>query len=230
MNVFRRFEWKNRKISYAQCGEDLIISFIFKQKGISKPTYLDIGAHHPHFISNTFLFYKKGAQGVCIEPDPALFKFLQNTRKRDICLNVGVGLSDEEFADFYVMSSSTLNTFSEQEAKSVESMGNKKIEKILKIKLIKINDVMEGYFTSSPDFVSIDVEGLDEQIVCSIDFSTHRPKVFCIETLSYSENGTSKKNTNIIKTMQQNGYMLYADTYINSIFIENDFLALGQND
>ena len=51
---------KYKKISFSQCGEDLIVKFIFDCLGINSPTYIDIGAHHPHYISNTALFYKNG--------------------------------------------------------------------------------------------------------------------------------------------------------------------------
>ena len=46
--------------SYSQCGEDLLVDYIFKLRGITQPTYLDIGANHPYFISNTAKFYQQG--------------------------------------------------------------------------------------------------------------------------------------------------------------------------
>ena len=79
-------------ISYAQAGEDLIVSYLLKGLGILKPVYLDIGANDPINGSNTYLFYKNGENGVCIEPDPNLFEHLKNTRKKDACLNIAIGL------------------------------------------------------------------------------------------------------------------------------------------
>jgi hypothetical protein len=58
------------RTSYSQCGEDLIVRCVFDFMKIPSPTYLDIGAHHPQHLSNTFLFYQQGAHGVNIEPDP----------------------------------------------------------------------------------------------------------------------------------------------------------------
>jgi hypothetical protein len=46
------------KVSYSQSGEDLIVRVYFDILGITNPTYIDIGAHHPYFISNTALFYE----------------------------------------------------------------------------------------------------------------------------------------------------------------------------
>jgi hypothetical protein len=44
------------KVSFSQIGEDLIVDFIFQVRGIQKPTYIDIGAFHPEFLSNTAFF------------------------------------------------------------------------------------------------------------------------------------------------------------------------------
>ncbi|MFM6249337.1 MAG: hypothetical protein ACKPEQ_09345, partial [Dolichospermum sp.] len=69
-NFATLFNKDSKHISYSQCGEDLIINFIFNNLGIINPSYLDIGAHHPTYLSNTYSFYRKGCQGVCVEPDP----------------------------------------------------------------------------------------------------------------------------------------------------------------
>ncbi len=207
--------------SYAQCGEDLILRFIFDVLGIVKPTYLDIGAHHPTRLSNTYLFYQMGSRGVCVEPDPTLFSIIKKRRYRDICLNVGVGVIQEDKADFYVMSEKTLNTFSKEEAERYQSYGNKKIEKVIQIPLMPVNDIIKKNFPICPDLVSLDVEGLDLAILKAFDFSLHRPPVFCIETLTYTEDKSERKITEINDLMSQNNYFPYADTYINTIFVEN---------
>ena len=48
------------KKSFSQCGEDLIVDYVFKARGVGRPSYLDIGAHHPYWLSNTALFYERG--------------------------------------------------------------------------------------------------------------------------------------------------------------------------
>ena len=102
---------KYKKTSFSQCGEDLIIKFIFDNIGIHEPSYIDIGAHHPYFISNTALFYKNGCRGINIEPDPILFKGFLKYRNEDKNLNIGVSSTNNEM-DFYIISTPTLNTFS----------------------------------------------------------------------------------------------------------------------
>lgn len=209
-----------RKTSYSQCGEDLIVAYIFEALRIERPSYLDIGANHPKRLNNTYAFYRKGGRGVCVEPDPSLHRLFRLVRPRDICLNVGVGITEESEADFFVMSSRTLNTFSREEAERYAGYGTYAIRKTLRIPLIPVNRIVAEYFGHAPDFVSLDVEGLDFAIVKSFDFGAWRPKVFCIETLTYVEDTSERKLTEIIDAMVGNGYLVYADTYINTIFVD----------
>lgn len=210
---------KNFKISYSQCGEDLILQQLFMVLGISKVSYLDVGAHHPTYLSNTYLFYENGGRGVCVEPDPSLFKAFGKKRPRDTHLNCGVGIAPGE-ADFYVMSTSTLNTFSKVEAERYQSYGQQRIMKTISIKLETINEVIRQNFEKAPNLVSLDVEGLDYLILQNFDFKNCRPEVFCLETLSYTEDRSERKLNEIIELMHANGYLTYADTYINTIFVD----------
>ncbi len=94
--IEKEFRHYNRKresgtLSYSQCGEDLIVQYIFSLRGVLKPTYLDIGAHHPFALSNTAIFYMKGCRGVNVEANPDLFRFFKRHRLRDINLNLGIG-------------------------------------------------------------------------------------------------------------------------------------------
>jgi len=218
---FQRKDCINGKLSYSQCGEDLIMNFIFQNYlKIQHPKYIDIGAHHPSYLSNTYFFYQKGSNGVCIEPDPFLFKTIKKSRKRDVCLNCGVGTGSEKLSDFYRMSEKTLNTFSKEDAERYESYGNHKIEEIVQIPLISTDDIIEKHCTDPPNLVSLDVEGFDFEILKSFNFEKYRPNVFCIETLTYVQDNTEQKIHRTIDFMQQNNYFVYADTYINTIFVD----------
>lgn len=220
MNRLQNLFQGHKKSSYSQCGEDLIIEFVFQALNIARPSYLDIGAHHPVYLSNTYLFYRKGSSGVCIEPDPSLCRKIRRKRGRDTCLNIGTGVSAQSEAEFYLMTTRTLNTFCREEAERYQSYGSQKIEQVVRIPLLPINDVIMDNFPSCPDFVSLDVEGLDLEILKTFDFDRYRPQVFCIETLTYTEDKTEKKLVEIIDFMTGKGYLNYADTYINTIFVD----------
>lgn len=220
--ILDRLIFGDAKKSYAQCGEDLIVHFILNALKIIKPRYLDIGAYHPTLLSNTYLLYRKGCLGVCVEPDPDLYNQIKSKRKRDVCLNVGIGTTEKAHAEFYVMSSKTLNTFSKEEAERYQSYGNERILKVIQIPLVSVNTIIEQYLPDCPNFVSLDAEGMDQPILETFDFSRFRPDVFCIETLTYTEDKSEKKNTQIIDFMISENYFPYADTFINTIFVERD--------
>jgi FkbM family methyltransferase len=219
LRQLRRNHLANSKTSYAQCGEDLILQQLFSALGIRTVIYLDVGAHHPTYLSNTYLFYESGGHGVCVEPDPVLFKEFAKKRPNDINVNCGVGTA-QGLAEFFVMSENTLNTFSKAEAERYESYGKHRIEEVISVELRTIGDIVETHFVKRPNLVSLDVEGMDYQILQSLDFRTFRPEVLCLETLTYTENKTERKLTEIISLMQANGYIVYADTYINTIFVD----------
>lgn len=208
---------RHTRHSYSQCGEDLILSFAFDFLGVEQPTYLDIGAHHPEYLSNTALFHKRGCRGVNVEPDRALFARLSKVRSRDVNLNIGI--SDHEgVSDFYLMSAPELNTFSREEAEKLDGAGGLQIVAVEQLKVEPINKVLDAYFKKRPDLLSIDVEGLDMRILKSLNFDKHAPLAICAETLSYSTDGTGTKNTELIEFVSSKGYFVYADTYINTIF------------
>lgn len=163
---------------------------------------------------------------MCIEPDPELYKKIRQQRKWDICINAGIGIEGENNADFYVMSSKTLNTFSRKEAEGYESnknYGNQKIVEVIKIPLVTMEDVVKKYDFHEVDFVTIDTEGLDFDILKSFDSKIFRPKILCVETARSVSPRKIEKDHRIQELMEERGYFLYADTFINSIFIDEEF-------
>ncbi len=225
----RRYFIPDVQFSYSQFGEDLVIAFLFNQLGISKPTYLDIGANEARFISNTYYFYEQGSKGVLIEPNPYLYRKLKSTRSRDVVLNTGIGLSEVAAADFYVFPdyANGLSTFSAVEAHHWEENGMKglgkiPVEKVIQMPLVPVNQILEKYFDQVPNFISIDVEGLDLDILKSMDFERYRPEVICVETMVYDEKMESSKNESIPQFLRTRGYEVYADTRVNTIFARKD--------
>lgn len=219
------YKYLGSKVTFSQCGEDVIIDHIFRNRGINHISYLDIGANHPILSNNTYLFYRNGGKGVCVEPNPSLCELIQSERPNDTCLNLGVSTNTDKELDFYIMSPHTLSTFSKEDAENLALNPNYKIEGVKKVLLANYNSIVKKYFSIAPNLISIDVEGLNEEIVTSIDFSTNRPNVFCIETTDYSEVSFAQKNQNIIRKFTDNGYLIYADTYLNTIFVDaNSFV------
>jgi len=211
---------RNFRKSFSQSGEDMIIDYIFRTIGVNQPSYIDIGAHHPERLSNTAYFYENGSSGINIEPDPMLFEAFGKLRKRDINLNIGVG-ENSATLDFYCLSASALNTFSKEEAERMCGKYGYEVTRVIPIQVRTLKDIInseaKGVF---PDFLTLDVEGLDDMILSQVDFENNGPKVICVETISFEEDGTGVKNDEMVEFLKSKGYLMYADTYINSIFVK----------
>ncbi len=211
------------KVSYSQSGEDLIIEYLFASIGITQPKYIDIGANLPKKGNNTYLFYLKGSTGICIEPDFSLIKNLKNTRPNDTVLNIGVAIEKAALADFYYFDGqyNSWNTFSKEDA-ILKSKNAGIAFKEKKVALDTLHNICEKYNFSDVNFLSIDVEGLDLEILQSIDFNIIRPEVICVETIAFSISNTFSKNLEIGTFLISNGYVVYADTNLNTIFCRKD--------
>lgn len=212
-------------VSYSQFGEDIIINDLLNSIPINTVSYLDIGANNPEFISNTYLFYKRGFKGVLVEPNPYLCGKLRYVRPNDLVINCGIGIDDRKEADFYLFPEEAdgLSTFSAEEAKFMEEVGingkKYKVERIWKIPLMNINEVIEKYFTECPELISIDVEGWDLKILKTFDFDKYYPAVFCVETLAYNKDGSAYRIKEISEFLENKGYFPYKETYANTIFV-----------
>lgn len=214
-NIFRNLGIRR---TYSQMGEDLIVSYIFKNLNIENPTYIDIGASDPFVLSNTALLYKNGSCGVNIEPDPTLIGKFNRWRKRDVNLNMGVTDTDGEMT-LHIMSHSTLNTFSHSEALKLEDKKLAKIKNTVKVSTRSINSIIKEYCNDEfPAFFSLDVEGYELPILKAIDWNNNYPKVICCETLDFC---TGNRDTDLIDLIMDAGYNIAADTLINTIFLHN---------
>lgn len=215
--------------SYSQAGEDMVLDFLFAGVGLSKPNYLELGVLSAFDCSNTYKYYLRGARGVLVEADVTQIASIKELRPEDIILNVGVGLDQQTEADFYVFNNQGLNTFDKKEAQFRNDFGSCRIERVVKVPLKTITEIIEQNFTTYPDFLSIDIEGLDLAVLKSIDFDRHPIPVICAETCTYSENHIKGKDKSIEEYLTGQGYFVYADTYINTIFVNNKwFNSIGK--
>ena len=195
-------------VSYSQRGEDLIINKLLGNK--DKGFYVDVGAYNPFKLSNTLKFYKKGWSGINIEPQKANYNLFVKHRTRDINLNFGIGKKEEEL-EFFEMSPESLSTFSEKEAKVNKALGYK-LKRVSKIKIYRLDNILVKYLNKHHiDFMSIDTEGYDLDVLQSNNWNKFKPKVICIE--SKKDNGLQEK------FLSSKGYSKVADNGLNSIFL-----------
>jgi FkbM family methyltransferase len=215
-------------LSYAQQGEDLALwQIAHNVLRFEHPTYMDIGAHHPVLNNNTYYFYERGSRGVLVEPNPALHGLLAKVRPRDVLLRAGIGVTAQAKADFYVIGGSEdgqLNTFSREQAERLAagSKGRYRIESVIKVPLLDINEVMREHWNGAPNLLSLDTEGFDLPILRSIDFGRFRPDVVCVETV---EIGGRRPLVEIMELMLQKGYQPRGGSFVNTIFVDRRHIA-----
>jgi FkbM family methyltransferase len=224
LNCFKRkYSKKNpedgfSRISYSQEGEDMLLSQILEDK--SDGLYIDIGAHHPFRFSNTYYFYKKGWKGINIEPNPGLKKKFDEHRSRDI--NIEVGISNiEGFFTYYQFNETALNTFDQTEAESKNGIhnGTYYITDQIQIQTKKLSTVLKELLIDKTniDFLNIDVEGLDYDVLQSNDWELFRPKVILIEELNFDFTDLNKNN--VYKFLINKGYKLMHRTINTSFYV-----------
>lgn len=205
--------------TYSQNGEDLVILNIFYQLGINKPSYLDLGAHHPFNISNTALLYKRGSRGVNVDANANLIDQFHWDRPHD--RNVCVGVSAPTRADggmFYMFDErSGRNSMDIEEVKSFSAESGMKVSEVKSIKIMTINEIVEKYCDGKfPDFLSVDLEGWDFEVLMYADFTKlGRPKVVCVE----SRPGADQTMTTM---MFSNYFFRFIRMGDNLIFVSKD--------
>jgi len=211
------------KKTYSQSGEDAIILYACAMLGISlnQCSYLDLGANQPVTMSNTYFFYEQGARGVLLEANPLLIPDLKNQRSGDVILNQAVSDLSGETVIFNILNLDGLSKIGDV-SDILEKNPAAKLEKSIEIKTISYNDIIEKYFDKqAPVILNLDIEGLEMQILRSMNLESYRPLFIIIEMIPYSQKLTAGiKNQDLLDYLVSENYIEYAFTGINSIFID----------
>jgi len=170
------FNRKGANFSFAQAGEDLILQRIFL--GVPKGFYVDVGAYHPYKLSNTYLFYLNGWRGINIEPRPDSKKIFDKIRPEDINLEIGVA-ENSGIANYHMFKENTLNQFEFVDSTIHEIQRNQ----VIKIQVEPLAEVFERYIGNQGniDFITIDTEGAEYQVLKSNNWMDFTIKVILVE-------------------------------------------------
>jgi FkbM family methyltransferase len=217
------------RLSFSQQGEDIVLYHILHDLlKIQTPTYLDIGAADPVEANNTFLLYWTGGHGVLVEPNPMYVERLRRDRPRDIVVAAGVGVGDAAEADYYMIRGKpTLNTFSPEEVARLRAGAREDpVEAVVKMPLISVNRLIATHLGTAPDLLSIDVEGLDLEILRTLDFAGHRPGAIIAETIKM---GTPEVNAELVDFVVSHGYAVRGGSMINTVFVDRSRYSRESN-
>jgi FkbM family methyltransferase len=206
--------------SYSQEGEDMVLSRIFE--GQSSGFYVDVGAHHPKRFSNTYFFYKRGWSGINIDAMPGSMKLFRRIRPRDINIEKPISFK-KQILLYYAFNEPALNGFSREISEARNGVNNYKIDFTKDIETSTLEDVLNRNAPSNQviDFLSIDVEGLDFDVIRSINLKKYRPRVILVEILGSSLSDIQQDP--IYTLLIDEGYVLYGKAVNTVIFKSNTF-------
>ena len=199
---------------YSQEGEDILLSRIFGEQ--AEGFYVDVGAHHPRRFSNTCFFYKRGWRGINIDALPGSMKVFQKLRPHDINLELAVS-EREQVLTYYMFNEPALNGFSKTISEKRQT-DEYKITNTIDVLAFPLYVILDKHLPlgQSIDFLSVDVEGLDLQVLESNDWKKYSPKVILVEILA--NNLTAIENDPVYNYMVNQGYILFAKLFFTCIF------------
>lgn len=202
-------DYFRHKKSYSQDGEDVVLSSFFDHKKHYKGFFVDVGAHHPVRFSNTWMFYRKGWKGINIDPTPGCMRPFRWLRSRDINLEMGVG-SAPGLLTFFCFNEPALNTFNKKVADERNTGNPYRIIQKIDVPIKTLAQILKENLPAGHhiDFFSIDVEGLDLEVLRSNDWDVYKPDYLLVEDTKFSIHQASDSEINLY--LGQIGYVIIA--------------------
>lgn len=210
-NLYIKYRIYFKKETYSAHKEDLIVKKFFKNK--KNGFFVDVGCHHPSRINNTFLLYNLGWRGVNIDMNKLSIDLFNTCRREDTNLNYAVS-EKNTIINFYTnknhsLTSSILKNSNFEKFKYKKTIQSKTLTNILE---------KTKYKNKQIDFLNIDAEGVDFQVLKSLDFNIYKPKLICIEIWGIDSKKNSIKSNNIYKFLKNKNYKLLTIAAANFLF------------
>ncbi len=198
---------------YSQCGQDFFVDFLLNRK--SNGVYLDIGGNDPIAINNTYYFERNGWTGLAFEP---LKKYSSKWKEQRTVTCLPIALGDKQCTIFFQEATkdylsrkvgiNQLETVNDDEAKTIQTY---------EVEQRKLCDVLAEYNLHDIDYMSLDVEGMEYEILTGIDWDKDKIKILSIE----NEDGFETE-MKIRKFLHDKGYVYLARMSTDDIFVKKD--------
>ena len=205
--------YKNKKPNshYAEFAEDVMVNRILKK--IKKGFYVDIGAYHPYKGSLTYNLYSRKWNGMNLDISKSSIDLFNIARPSDININCAVS---EFNGETYYYENSPIN----QQNSLISQDDN---QKKIKIQSYKLSEILKMQNINSVDYINIDTEGNELEVLMGIDFSKINPTLFTIEDNSFDLNNEIKKKKIIF--LKEKNYELINIIGVTMFFVKKDSVS-----
>lgn len=209
-------------ISYAQNGEDVLLRRLFDDR--TTGFYIDVGAAHPEGDSVTKHFYDKGWHGINIEPVSSFVALLQKERPRDTNLELALSSRAGRLTFYDGPEGDGWSTLSLEVAESRRREGIPFVER--DVEVMTLADVCQQYVDEPIDFLKVDVEGHEREVLEGHDWDRWRPTVVVVEaTVPHTDVADHERWENLLTDA---GYLFAFFDGINRFYVRNDDAALAE--
>jgi FkbM family methyltransferase len=199
---------------YSQEGEDMVIRRLVGKK--KEGFFVDVGAYHPIKLSNTYHFYRRGWRGINIDARPGSMQLFRKLRPEDTNIEVAIG-NQEGTVNFYMYEESAFNT-----CKPPQTDGHVKVQEI---PIRPLHAVLKEHVPRDQqiDFFSIDVEGLDLEVLKSNDWEAFSPNFILVESLA-THSVEEALRSELTYFLKEKNYLLVAKTK-NTLCFQKETLS-----
>jgi FkbM family methyltransferase len=202
------------KNSYSQFNQDInVLNFYNKKRN---GFFLDIGAYNGVDMSNTYLFEKQyDWKGVCFEPLVDMFKKLAEARTA-ICCNKALYTESNKKVKFSccdLLSGITDNIDKYNWVKDSESY---------EVDTIRLDDFMienENIIPKFIEYMSLDTEGTEFDILKTIDFNKYR-----IGYITVEHNFVEPKRQNMRNFLLSKGYLYFGENSVDDDYVHKSLI------
>jgi FkbM family methyltransferase len=166
--------------SHSQFGEDMLARALLAN--VDRGVYVDIGAHHPVYYSNTYYFYRHGWRGLNVDAAPGTKALFDLLRGRDINVEACVADQANRAVVYFCFNQSALNTTDPATAEAHLKRPGVQLLERRTMTTVTLDSLLQRHLPGTKiDLLSIDVEGMDELILASHDWNRWRPTVVIVE-------------------------------------------------
>lgn len=202
--------------TYSQFGEDAIIGALMRY--ITDGFYVDIGAYHPILYSNTYALYRRGWHGIVIDPNARLAALHKSLRPRDIFIANAVG-HEANSLPYYCYADGAYNTLDHDRRQTLAAEGIEPKETI-DVPVRPLSDILSRAKVERIDFMNVDVEGLDLEVLESNDWLRCAPRIIAVEDHAF--NITHSDSSPIYRYLSERGYTLKGLAGLTLIFLRGN--------